>query len=146
MTTCFMIPGKPIGKARPRVNTYTHRAYTPPATKNYEATVRSSYMNAAPPGERLHTGPVRVQIMAYYPIPKSWNKARKRAAMAGETRPEVKPDLDNCAKAILDALNGLAYEDDASITDLTIHKRYAEIGHVIVRIESGEGVAECRTD
>lgn len=138
MITCFMIPGKPIGKARPRVNTYTHRAYTPPSTKAYETTVRDSYMNAAPPGERLHAGHVRVQIMAYYPIPKSWNKARKQAAIAGQTLPEVKPDLDNLAKAILDALNGLAYEDDSSVTDLTIHKRYAEIGHVVVRIESGE--------
>lgn len=139
MVTCFMVPGKPIGKARPRVNTYTHRAYTPTATKAYETAVRSSYMNAAPPGERLHVGPVRVQIMAYYPIPKSWNKAKKQAAVAGEIRPEVKPDLDNCAKAVLDALNGLAYEDDSSVTDLTIHKRYAEIGHVIVRIESEGG-------
>lgn len=115
MITCFMIPGKPIGKERPRVNTHTHRAYTPNATKAYETTVRSSYMNAAPPGERLHSGPVRVQIMAYYQIPKNWNKARKRAAAAGETVPEVKPDLDNCAKAILDALNGLAYEIEPQI-------------------------------
>lgn len=141
MITCFMVPGKPVGKARPRVNTYTHRAYTPDSTKAYETTVRNSYMNAAHPGERLHVGPVRVQIMAYYPIPKSWSKARKRAAVAGETVPEVKPDLDNLAKAILDALNGLAYEDDSSVTDLTIHKRYAEIGHTVVRIES-EGDAE----
>lgn len=137
MITCFMVPGRPQGKARPRVNTRTHRAYTPNATKRYEDTVKSCYMNAAPPGERLHIGSVRVRIMAYYPIPKNWNKAEKRAAMAGETLPEVKPDLDNCAKAILDALNGLAYKDDASVTDLTIHKRYAEIGHVVVRIESG---------
>lgn len=138
MITCFMIPGKPVGKARPRVNTYTHRAYTPDATKAYESTVRASYINAAPPVERLHVGPLRVEIVAYYPIPKSWNKARKRAALAGETRPEVKPDLDNLVKAILDALNGLAYEDDASVTDLIVRKHYAEIGRVIVRIESGE--------
>lgn len=137
MITCFMVPGRPQGKARPKVNTYTHRAYTPTATKNYETAVRTCYMNAAPPGERLHAGSVRVQIMAYYPIPKNWNKAEKRAAMAGEKLPEVKPDLDNCAKAILDALNGLAYEDDSAVTDLTVCKRYAEIGHVVVRIESG---------
>lgn len=137
MVTCFMIPGRPQGKARPKVNTFTHRAYTPKATKNYEATVRISYMNAAPPGERLHIGPVQVRITAYYPIPKSWNKAKKQAAISAEILPEVKPDLDNCVKAILDALNGLAYEDDASVTDLAANKRYAEGGHVVVRIESG---------
>lgn len=137
MITCFMVPGKPVGKARPKVNTYTHKAYTPSKTKDYEKTVRNSYQNTVPPGERLHDGPVKVEITAYYPIPKKWNKAQKKAAMAGETLPEVKPDVDNCAKAILDALNGLAYKDDASVVDLHINKFYAEIGRVTVRIESG---------
>lgn len=137
MVTCFLIPGKPVGKARPKVNTYTHRAYTPKGTADYENTVRSCYINAVPTADRLHSGPVQVKIAAYYPIPQKWNKAQKRAAMAGEILPEVKPDLDNCAKAILDALNGLAYTDDASVVDLHIVKLYAEIGHVTVRIESG---------
>lgn len=137
MITCFMIPGKPTGKARPKVNTYTHRAYTPKKTVDYEKLVRHSYENAVPPSDRLHSGPVAVEITAYYQIPKSWNKAQKRAAMARELRPEVKPDLDNCAKAILDALNGLAYMDDASITELCVQKLYAEIGHTVVRIVSG---------
>lgn len=137
MITCFMIPGKPVGKARPKVNTYTHKAYTPSKTKDYEKTVRNSYQNAVPPGERLHDGPVKVEIRAYYQMPKSFSKAKKKAAMAREILPETKPDLDNLAKAILDALNGLAYMDDSSITELYIRKEYAEIGHTVVRIVSG---------
>lgn len=136
MVTCFMIPGEPKGKARPVVNTYTHRAYTPKATKNYEDTVKSSYLSAFPPNERFHKGHIRVVMMVYYPVRKSWSKEKRRQAIAGEIFPEVKPDADNCAKAVLDALNGIAYKDDASVVDLLVHKRYAEIGHVVVRIES----------
>ena len=38
--------------------------------------------------------------------------------------PVKKPDCDNIAKAILDALNGLAYEDDSQIVSAVILKRY----------------------
>lgn len=138
MVTCFLVPGRPQGKARPRVNTYTHRAYTPKNTKDYENTVRHSYINAVPATNRKHEGALRVEIDAVFPIPKSWNKEKKRQAVAGEITPETKPDTDNIAKAILDALNGLAYHDDSQVTDLTVRKRYGEIGHVAVRIESEE--------
>ena len=35
-----------------------------------------------------------------------------------------KPDIDNVAKSVLDALNGLAFDDDSLIHDLQIIKRY----------------------
>ena len=46
-----------------------------------------------------------------------------------------KPDADNLAKAILDALNGVAYPDDAQIVKLTVRKRYGEADMVHVLIE-----------
>ncbi|MBQ2175307.1 MAG: RusA family crossover junction endodeoxyribonuclease, partial [Alphaproteobacteria bacterium] len=36
----------------------------------------------------------------------------------------VKPDLDNLTKALLDALNDIAWHDDAQIVDLQIRKEY----------------------
>lgn len=39
-----------------------------------------------------------------------------------------KPDADNVAKAVLDALNGLAYEDDSQVQELVIIKKYAPAG------------------
>ena len=52
----------------------------------------------------------------------------------------MKPDCDNIAKAVLDALNGLAYKDDSQVTELTVRKLYAEEGSVGVRIKSREVV------
>lgn len=50
-------------------------------------------------------------------------------------RPKTKPDLDNVAKVILDALNGIAYHDDSQVSRLLIEKRYAEEPRVEVMIE-----------
>ena len=140
MITCFLIPGEPKGKARPRVNTATHRAYTPEDTKQYERTVQYSYLSAFPSGQRFHSGSCDVVITAFYSVPVSWPRWKKHKALSGEIAPEKKPDADNIAKAVLDALNGIAYRDDSQVVNLMVSKRYAERGHVTVRIESKEAV------
>lgn len=138
MITCFLIPGKPQGKERPRFNTTTKAVHTPKTTRQYEQTVRWSYLSATDAAQRYHAGAVRVDIDAVFPIPKSWNRAKTRQALAGQIVPEVKPDTDNIAKAVLDALNGLAYKDDSQVIELNVRKRYGEIGHISVKIEDLE--------
>lgn len=61
-------------------------------------------------------GPVSVSIEVSAPLPK---KRPKRVVDEPYT---AKPDADNVAKQVLDALNGLAYEDDARVTELTVRK------------------------
>lgn len=46
-----------------------------------------------------------------------------------------KPDSDNIAKAILDALNGVAYYDDSQVVGLTVKKEYGDSARVEVEIE-----------
>ena len=141
MHTCFLIPGKPQGKERPRSNSQTGTIYTPRNTKNYEQVVRICYINAYPSvRDRLHEGPVVVEINAYYPIPSRWSKKQRLKALAGVIQPEVKPDWDNVGKIVCDALNGLAWRDDAQIVGAQVWKRYAEKGHVVVSIESGGAI------
>ena len=38
--------------------------------------------------------------------------------------PCVRPDVDKLARALLDALTGVAYEDDGQVVTLTVRKRY----------------------
>lgn len=120
MTFTFTIPGEPVAKGRPRV-TRTGHAYTPQKTRTYEGYIRDLWRaNRAP---ALPTGqPIRVSVAAHFPVPKSTSK-KKRLGMEGA--PHIKkPDADNVAKAVLDALNGLAFEDDSRIYILNVAKRY----------------------
>lgn len=52
-----------------------------------------------------------------------------------EIMPTKKPDCDNVAKMICDALNGLAYKDDAQIVNLNVLKAYtSDVPFVAVTI------------
>ena len=120
----FSVPGKPVGKARPRFS--KNRTYTPKKTVEYEKWVQSCCTMECKNRIPGYTGPIEAQIMAYYPVPKSVSKIKREKMLSGAIKPGVKPDLDNVAKSILDALNGVAYYDDNQVTDLKVAKRYSE--------------------
>jgi len=116
------IPGKPIGKARPkfsRVGNFV-KTYTPEQTVNYENFVKMCWMNSGE--EKLH-GNIIAVIVARFIIPQSYSK-KKRKELNEKYCPK-KPDCDNIAKSILDALNGIAYDDDSQIIDLSVTKLYS---------------------
>lgn len=133
----FTVEGMPQGKARARTF-YNQRmgkmqSVTPEKTRDYESLIRWSYEAAG--GEYMGEKVLQVAIDAVYPIPKAFSKAKRKAALEGRLRPSKKPDCDNVAKAILDALNGVAYYDDSQIVSLTVEKWYGERGRVEVAIE-----------
>lgn len=141
MSIRFSVPGKPFGKQRPRVvhNGSFSKAYTPKETVNYENLVRLMYSNAARgrmfrPGEMLD-----VRIIAYYEIPKSVSKKKRKAMLEHRIRPTSKPDVDNIEKIICDSLNLVAYHDDSAIVDAQVRKFYAEIPRVDVTIRAVAG-------
>ena len=132
----FTVDGTAVPKQRPRIS--GRRAYTPKRTKDYEERVlnefRSSYSGFYPAfGKDV---PVRICISVIQEIPKSWSKKKRSQAESGEIVPLSRNgDVDNIAKSILDALNTLAYEDDAQVTTLIISKRYGADPYAAVRIE-----------
>lgn len=77
-------------------------------------------------GRALLAGPLAVCIRAYLPIPKSLSKAKRAAAILGDLRPTVRPDCDNFGKLALDALNTIAWRDDAQVVSLLVTKHYSE--------------------
>lgn len=124
MKIAFVVPGKPVGKGRPRASTvggHVHM-HTPESTVTYENWVRACYLQNHV-GVRLE-GQLTMELTAIFEPPKRLSKQRRAACLAGLLHPTGKPDLDNLAKAAADALNGLAYRDDSCITDLVVRKRY----------------------
>lgn len=121
----FVVPGKPIGKGRPRFSRSGH-AYTPDQTKRAEMEVARRASDAmVEAGRDPVEGPCCVHLVARWPIPGSWSKAKREAALCQEITPG-KPDLDNIAKLILDAMNGVVYQDDAQVVVLSVTKCYSD--------------------
>ena len=127
------IPGEPVAKGRPRMMK-SGIAFTPTKTRNYETLVKELYIieNRDKP---MLEGQLSASINAHFTIPKSASKKNREKMLEWEIRPTKRPDLDNIAKAVLDALNGLAYQDDSQIVSLTVNKFYSEVPGVEIFIE-----------
>lgn len=92
-------------------------------------------MQKYPDFEPIKDKAVEVEIKVFVGIPQSKSKKFKNAALLGEIRPTKKPDCDNIAKNINDALNGIAYVDDAQIVKDIIEKRYSVTPRVEITIK-----------
>lgn len=130
----FEIPSKIIGKGRPRLNSYTGKIYTPTRTKDYEELVEQYFLLKYPRYKTLD-GRIKMDIVAYFEVPKSTSKLVKIQMMENKISPTKKPDIDNIVKIILDAMNNIAFKDDTQITKISVEKKYSEIEKVFVRIE-----------
>lgn len=132
----FTIPGAAVGKGRPKFARRGNfvQAYTPEKTASYENLVKlaaAQAMNARQPLQNALQATILVRVIP----PVGWSQKKRLSAVSGEIRPTTKPDADNIAKCILDACNGIAYEDDKQVCDLVVRKRYAEIPGVVVTLE-----------
>ena len=118
MTIEFIVPGKPVPMARPRVT--MHGTYTPSVCREYKKVVAMVAKNAMRTADLLlfDNTPLECRVRFVFPLPKSrknpWATSR--------------PDLDNLYKSVTDAMNGIVYKDDAQIVRATIEKAYEANG------------------
>ena len=132
----YTVYGEPVGKGRPRFvrrGNFT-QTYTPAKTKSYEDEIKMFAKAAMGATEPLET-PVEVFLYIRNSVPESYSKKRTEACLSGQEKPTKKPDLDNVAKAYLDAMNGVVYKDDCQIISLHVTKVYAEIAAVEVLVK-----------
>ena len=128
----FRIPGKIRAKQRPRF--YNGHPITPKETVNYENWVRTCFVDTC--RDAVKDGPLKVTITAYFQIPKSYSKKKRRET----THPARKIDCDNIAKIVLDSLNNIAYKDDTQVMELVVRKRWSEAEEFVTcEIEDIEG-------
>ena len=106
------------GKARPRV---TRRgSYTPDATSAAQDEVLTAWRQAVKGRDYFEPAPrgcpVGVWITTHRPLPDSRPKSERFEQDTG------KPDIDNIAKLVMDALNGQAWADDSQVVELAVRK------------------------
>lgn len=135
----FTVEGEPRACARPRFTVVKGkpRAYKHKDDADFQRFVTTSARNAMLKQNRrdLFRGPLSVYIRFNYPALKS-----RRAGLRGATLPKTsKPDLDNLAKSILDAMNEIVFRDDAQVSRLEVEKFRLPTGEpaqTVVRVSS----------
>lgn len=133
------VPGQPVGKPRPKA-AYAGghpRVYTPSSGQYYEYMVRQCYL-AEHAGTPPTSKAVGIVIEAYFALNKSDYDSKGKpnkhgvAKLSGAEPCAKKPDFDNIAKIVVDALNGIAWVDDCQIVRAIVSKSYAESPRVEV--------------
>ena len=136
----LVIPGEPKGKGRPRYSGKSGCMYTPSDTKGYESLVKLIYQQKYGNFMFQKGVPLDMRIKAYIQIPDSDSNLTKARKRCGVIRPTKKPDWDNIGKIVADALNKVAYYDDAQIVDSQIRKFFSDNPRVeiIILIAGGQ--------
>lgn len=118
----YTFPLNPVPASRPRVSrwgTYFSGPY-----KDFRAKAVELLPQYLGPKVEVVSYPIRVDLEVYPEMPKSTKLAFP------------KPDVDNYAKAILDACNGVLWEDDSLIKSLYVTKDWSTgPGYFVVSIE-----------
>jgi len=111
----FTVYGEPVAQGRPKTAVVNGRAvvYDPAKSRDYKRIV--AYIAQAYAPEVLLSGPINLAIKVYRTIPKSYSKAKRASALAGEMRPTTKPDLKNIISGIEDALEQVIFENDSQV-------------------------------
>jgi len=145
MRVSFTIDGKPKGKDRPRSSARVYHGedgpkamvnvHSDPKMVAAEHEIARLYKIAAR-GHQTQTGPIRLRILAVFPIPTSWPRALQRRAREEPIWYLSDPDIDQIEKLICDALNKIAYADDGQIAVVEKMSRYGDRPRTEVTIEA----------
>ena len=104
LTLKFTIPIEPLPQPRPRFSRFG--VYEPKKITEYKAEIAQAARLAMKDSEPM-TGELSAVIRLY----RKYKRCSRRFG-----------DFDNLAKAVLDALNKIVYDDDAQIVKCTIEK------------------------
>lgn len=123
----FRVADKVRGKGRPRFTRSGH-CFTPAETVAYEKKIRAAYLAE---GGTMMAGPLEMRVAIVLGLPKKTDK------FAGQWC-EKRPDVDNVIKIVCDALNGVAYQDDSSVTVVSAWKTWGPADLLSVTLTEAE--------
>lgn len=121
---------EPIGQPRPRARVLPAKPGKKPVATMYDdkkhpVTGFKAAIVAAAKAEGVVVSdkPISLELQFFFPRPQrlTWKKREMERCIHGG-----KPDIDNLAKAFLDALNGIAWQDDGQVWNLRLTKWYCD--------------------
>lgn len=135
----LIVYGDPVPQPRARITTrgkFAH-AYTPkkhPVHAFRHQIIQAWYGNSwmVTPHEKF-VGPVTVEIVFHFARPASHLRKDGSPKASAPTYP--RPDVDNLAKAVLDALTDAgAWGDDSQVVSLGVRKKWSQVAHTLITI------------
>ena len=127
----IIIETNPVSQLRPRIS--GNRMYDPKKVRDYKKYV--AWETKRQWKKEPLQGAVKIKIDIYRDIQKTESKKNKKLKDEGVIRPTVKSDLDNYLKAVLDAMNKIAYVDDSQIVEINARKFYSYNPRVEIKLD-----------
>jgi Holliday junction resolvase RusA-like endonuclease len=128
----FEIHGKPVAQKQTRFTTKNKkpRAYDPSAID--KTNIQWQVKPFAP--QKPLKGPIELSLTFFMPIPKGTSGIRKRQMLNRVLLPTTRPDEDNLAYIVTNALKEIVYEDDSQICAKHVYKFYGETPKTIIKV------------
>lgn len=126
----FEVIGVPVPQKQTRFIRHSGIAYNP-SSKDIKQ-LQWQVLPYAP--KELLTCAMEMHLTFYLPVPKSTSARLRTQMINGVALPTRKPDFDNLAYLVTNALKGIVYTDDSLVTDCIIRKRYSDKPRTVIKI------------
>lgn len=77
---------------------------------------------------------VELTLTFFFPIPKSAKKALREQMLNRVILPDKRPDVDNLAYLITNALTGIVYDDDSRVCAMKLFKFYGPESKTVIQV------------
>jgi Holliday junction resolvase RusA-like endonuclease len=80
-------------------------------------------------------GAIEMHLTFYLPIPKHIKGIERQSMINNIAKHYKRPDIDNLAYLVTNALKGIVYKDDSQICVMRLEKRYAEEPKTVIMVK-----------
>ena len=128
----FTIPGNPPVAKRPRASRIRSKSGDVVGIRMHaedagdQRTMRSEILLRLPQDHIPFAGEVELHLDIYRPMLASWPPYKQLLAELGYVRADRKPDWDNHAKLVTDAMRGVVFVDDSLVVLGSVTLRYSQ--------------------
>jgi Holliday junction resolvase RusA-like endonuclease len=78
--------------------------------------------------------PVELTLVFFFPIPKAASKAMRTQMLNRVILPDKRPDIDNLAYLVTNALKGIVYDDDSRVCVQLLYKFYGAEPKTVIKV------------
>jgi len=128
----FEIHGNPVPQQQTRFTCVGNKPHTWDPSKKDKEMIQWQIKPYAPKEPIL--GPVELSITFFLPIPKKTSSKNRQAMINRVILPNVKPDEDNLAYLITNALKKIVYDDDKQVCAKHVYKFYGEEPKTVIKV------------